>query len=356
LIVFLFFRVCHLSIDAPSFLQSFPDGDRVDVVKTILFFFGIEPVLLNKLGNPALYLRPGQLRFLRASGTDNEQAVVATVFLSQPCSGIFLSCMVFHIADDSVFTLNIAVPCTKGSINIFLRKRAQKFMELWIGFVDHFPVQSLAELRYIRIKADQLHILRTKDRTAHSSIALDDSIFTVRMTAGITVCGILGNGSSYHRLILLKLLPKGRLWSFFLHLRLLGLDSIFFCQFLFSLDFVILRLFLFGKIAAFLNKRGNALGNLFPVQVNIRAALLFIMQPFPVMIFTAVCCAGQCMRASANAILVFEESHFFLVRVVFHEEGIDTAFSSGKTAAAGYGGVNLILGNEALNGWHLGKV
>ena len=30
-------------------------------------------------------------------------------------------------------------------------------------------------------------------------------------------------------------------------------------------------LFLFGKIAAFLNKRGNALGNLFPVQVNIRA-------------------------------------------------------------------------------------
>ena len=26
----------------------------------------------------------------------------------------------------------------------------QKFMELWIGFVDHFLVQTLAELRYIR--------------------------------------------------------------------------------------------------------------------------------------------------------------------------------------------------------------
>ena len=48
---------------------------------------------------------------------------------------------------------------------------------------------------------DRLHILRTKDRTAHSSIALDDSIFTVRMTAGIAVCGILGNGGSHHRLI-----------------------------------------------------------------------------------------------------------------------------------------------------------
>ena len=255
-IIVQFFRVCHLAVDDPSFFQSFPDGDWVDVVKTVLFFFGIEPVLLNELGKPALYLRPGQLRFLRAAGTDNEQAVAVTaaVFLSQPCGGIFFSCMVFHIADNSVFTLDIAVPCTKGSINIFLRKRAQKLMELWIGFVDHFPVQTLAELRHIRIEANQLHILRTKDRTAHSGITLDDSIFTVRMPAGIAVCGILGNGGSRHRLILLKLLPKGRLWRFFLHLRLLGLDGIFFCQFLFSLDFVILRLFLFGKIAVFLDK------------------------------------------------------------------------------------------------------
>ena len=62
------------------------------------------------------------------------------------------------------------------------------------------------------------------------------------------------------------------------------------------------------------------------------------------------------MRASANAILVFEESHFLLIRMVFHEERIDTAFSSGETAAAGHGGVDLILGNEMLDGWHLGKV
>ena len=217
-------------------------------------------------------------------------------------------------------------------------------------------MQTLAELRHIRIKADQLHILRAKNRTAHSGIALDDSIFTVGMTAGISICHILRNGGSHHRLILLKLLPKGRLWRFFLHLRLLSLDGIFFCQFLFSLDLVILRLFLFGKIAAFLDKRGNALGNLFPVQVNIRAVLLFIVQSFPIVIFAAVCCTGQGMRASANAILVFEESHFLLIRMVFHEERIDTAFSSGKTAAAGHGGVDLILRNEMLDGWHLGKV
>ena len=162
--------------------------------------------------------------------------------------------MVFHIADDSVFTLDIAVPNTESFVNILLRKRAQTLMELWIGFVDHFPVQTLAELRHIRIKADQLHILRAKNRTAHSGIALDDSIFTVRMPAGIAVCGILGNSGSHHRPILLKLLPKDRLWRFFLHLRLLCLNGIFFGQFLFRLDLVILRLFLFGKIAVFLDK------------------------------------------------------------------------------------------------------
>ena len=57
-----------------------------------------------------------------------------------------------------------------------------------------------------------------------------------------------------------------------------------------------------------------------------------------------------------NAILVFEESHFLLIRMVCHEERIDTAFSSGETAAAGHSGVDLILGNEMLDGWHLGKV
>ena len=61
-------------------------------------------------------------------------------------------------------------------------------------------------------------------------IVTEDSIFTVGMTAGISICHILRYGGSHHRLILLKLLPKGRLWRFFLYLRLLGLNGIFFCQ------------------------------------------------------------------------------------------------------------------------------
>ena len=90
--------------------------------------------------------------------------------------------------------------------------------------------------------------------------------------------------------------------------------------------------------------------------MNIRAVLLFIVQSFPIVIFAAVCCTGQGMRASANAILVFEESHFLLIRMVCHEKRIDTAFSTGETASVGHGGVDLILGNKVLDGWHLGKL
>ena len=42
--------------------------------------------------------------------------------------------------------------------------------------------------------------------------------------------------------------------------------------------------------------------------------------------------------------------------MVCHEERIDTTFSSGETAATGHSGVDLILCNEVLNGWHLGKI
>ena len=90
--------------------------------------------------------------------------------------------------------------------------------------------------------------------------------------------------------------------------------------------------------------------------MNIRAVLLFIVQSFPIVIFAAVCCAGQGMRASAHAILIFEKSHFLLIRMVCHEEGIDTAFTTRDTASSGHGGVDLILGNEVLDGWHLRKI
>ncbi len=96
-------------------------------------------------------------------------------------------CMIFHVADNSVFALDIAIPCTNGTINIIVRKRAQQFMELWIGLVNHFPVQALAELRHIGIEPNQLQITGAENGTANGGIALNHSIFMVAVTAGVAV-------------------------------------------------------------------------------------------------------------------------------------------------------------------------
>ena len=116
--------------------------------------------------------------------------------------------MLFHVADNSVFALNIAVPCADGIVNVILRERTQHFMEPWVGFVNYFPVQPLAELRHIGIEPNQLQITGAEDGTADGSIALDDSIFAVRMTAGIAVCGILGNGGKSPQAYIAHTIPE----------------------------------------------------------------------------------------------------------------------------------------------------
>ena len=210
-IVQLFF-VHQLAIHNTALGQRLPDGDGVDVVEPVLFCFGIKPILLDELCNPALCLGPGQHRSFGAFRANRKRGfAVATIkLMGQPCGGIFFPSMLFHIADNGVFALNIAVPCADGIVNVILRERTQHFMELWVGFVNDFPVQPLAELRHIGIEPNQLQITGAENGTADGCIALDDSIFTVRMTAGIAVCGILGNGGSHHRLILLIQFPNRR--------------------------------------------------------------------------------------------------------------------------------------------------
>ena len=66
--------------------------------------------------------------------------------------------MVFHITDNGVFALNIAVPCTDGIVNVILRERTQHFVEPWVGFVNYFPVQALPKLRHIGIQTNQFHV------------------------------------------------------------------------------------------------------------------------------------------------------------------------------------------------------
>ena len=76
-------------------------------------------------------------------------------------------------------------------------------------------MQTLTKLRYIDKQPDQFHITGTKNGTAHRRVALKHSIFPVRMTAGIPIGHILSNGSNHNGLILLILLPDGRLCGFY---------------------------------------------------------------------------------------------------------------------------------------------
>ena len=131
--------------------------------------------------------------------------------------------------------------------------------------------------------------------------------------------------------------------------RLLGLQGIFFRQGFFCLDFVVLCLFLFGEIASLLDQASNPLGNFLPGEMHIRAAIFFVVQTFSVVAFIAFHCTGQGMGMTANAILVLEKIHLFLICMGFLEKGENPAFTAFKSAASGHGGVDLILGNKLLD-------
>ena len=60
------FRVHHMAVHNAALGQGLPDGDGVYIVQIVLFDLGVEAVLLDELGNPALYLGPGQHRSVGA--------------------------------------------------------------------------------------------------------------------------------------------------------------------------------------------------------------------------------------------------------------------------------------------------
>ena len=156
------FRVHHLAVHDAALGQGFPNGDGVDVVKTVLFFLGIEPIFLDKLGDPALHLGPGQHRSIGAfrAYCKRSFAVAAVKLMGQPCGGVFFTGVVLHVADNGVLALDVAVPVLDGSVNVIVRKWAQQLMELGIGLVDNFTMKALPELRGVGIEVKQLLIAR----------------------------------------------------------------------------------------------------------------------------------------------------------------------------------------------------
>ena len=55
------------------------------------------------------------------------------------------------------------------------------------------------------------------------------------------------------------------------------------------------------------------------------------------------------MGMTANAVLVLEKIHLFLIRMGFLEKGENTALTARKAAASGHGGVDLVLGDKLLD-------
>ena len=118
-------RIHNLAVHNTVYRKLLPDGSGVDIVKAVIFFFRIELFRLDKLGNPALHLRPWQFHLFWASRTDDERAFTAVVLAGQPCSSVPVPGMILHVADNSVFAFHPAVPRTNGIVNVILGQRPQ---------------------------------------------------------------------------------------------------------------------------------------------------------------------------------------------------------------------------------------
>ena len=123
-IVVQLFRVHHMAVHNAALGQGLPDGDGVYIVQIVLFDLGVEAVLLDELGNPALYLGPGQHRSVGAFRADRKRgfAVAAVKLMGQPCGGVFFPRMVFHVADNGVFALDLTIPVLDSPVNVIVRK------------------------------------------------------------------------------------------------------------------------------------------------------------------------------------------------------------------------------------------
>ena len=156
------FGIHHLTVRNPARGQDLPDGDGVDIVKLLLLRFGVEAIFLDELRDPALNLGPGQHRSFGAVRADCERGAsfAAVKLMGQPCGGVFLPSMFFHVANNSAFALDIAVPVLDGLVDVRIRERTQQLMEFGIGLVDDFPRQALPELGDMGIEMKQFLIAR----------------------------------------------------------------------------------------------------------------------------------------------------------------------------------------------------
>ena len=105
-------RIHNLAVHNTVFRKPFPDGSGVNIVKAVIFFFRIEFIRLDKLGNPALHLCPRQHRFTVNPGNGNPQRLteVCAIFLRKPCGGVPFPAVGLHVPHYGAFAVDAAIP------------------------------------------------------------------------------------------------------------------------------------------------------------------------------------------------------------------------------------------------------
>ncbi|MPM03601.1 hypothetical protein SDC9_49868 [bioreactor metagenome] len=100
-------------------VQTFTNGDGVNIVQIVILGLGIEPAGGDELGDAPLHLRPRQIRCRAVRGHGEGWQIVA-ILGAQKCGGIFITGVFPHITDNGVLTFNIAVPFLNGGVNVGL--------------------------------------------------------------------------------------------------------------------------------------------------------------------------------------------------------------------------------------------
>ena len=88
--------------------------------------------------------------------------------------------------------------------------------------------------------------------------------------------------------------------------------------------------------------------------MNFRTTTLFVVQPFAIVIFAAVCCAGQRRSTPADAIFLFQKISVFLGCMRLGKVVVNTGFAGSEAAAVGHGLGDFIVGDERRDLRHFG--
>ena len=102
--------------------KGFTNGNRVNIVQTVIFCLGVKSVLLDELCDTPLYLCPGHFIINVRSGNGDMQRFryPSTVFSGEPRRRVPFTGMVCHITDNCLLTFNTAVPALESFINLCL--------------------------------------------------------------------------------------------------------------------------------------------------------------------------------------------------------------------------------------------